>query len=192
MYITSLNRIAILARQPEQIFHSQDLGRLWNINNPNTLNTLLKRYKQKGLLFRIYKGLYSLLLPDKLDPLLLGIKALHGYSYVSTETILIEEGLITQMDYQYTFISNSSRNFQIGQRRFRSRKLQDKYLYNPAGIIEKNGILMASPLRALADLFYFNPNAYLDGSKMIDFKELNKLEKAIGYPITKNHHAHSA
>src|SRR3989338_1103585 len=173
MLKTVLNRIAILARQSEQIFHSRDLGRLWNINNANTLNTLLKRYKQKGLLFRIYKGLYSLLSPDKLDPVLIGIKALHSYAYLSTETVLIEEGIITQLDYRYTLVSNSSRNFQIGQYRFKSRKLQDQYLYNSAGIIEKNGILRASPLRALADLFYFNPNAYVDGLKTIDFKKLN-------------------
>ena len=191
MLKTVLNRIAILARQSEQIFHSRDLGRLWNINNANTLNTLLKRYKQKGLLFRIYKGLYSLLSPDKLDPVLIGIKALHSYAYLSTETVLIEEGIITQLDYRYTLVSNSSRNFQIGQYRFKSRKLQDQYLYNSAGIIEKNGILRASPLRALADLFYFNPNAYVDGLKTIDFKKLNILQEEIGYPLTKKYHAHS-
>lgn len=189
--MNSLNRIAILARQPEQVFHSRDLGRLWNISNANTLNTLLKRYSQKGLLFRIYKGLYSLLPPDKLDPLLIGIKALHGYAYVSTETILVQAGIILQMDYQYTFISQFSRHFQISQYHFRSRQLQDKYLYNTAGIIEKNGILKASTLRAIADLFYFNPKAYLDGIQTIDFKELNKLQKEIGYPITKKHHANS-
>ncbi len=179
------NRIAILARQPEQIFHSQDLGRLWKIENTNTLNTLLKRYNQKGLLFRIYKGLYSLISPEKLNPILIGIKALHGYAYVSTETILIQDGFIMQLDYQYTLVSSISRHFKIGQHHYESRQLQDQYLYNPAGIIEKNGILQATPLRALADLFYFNPKAYLDGMQMIDFKELNKLQKEIGYPITK-------
>lgn len=185
------NRIAILARQPEQIFHSQDLGRLWNINNTNTLHTLLKRYNQKGLLFRIYKGFYSLLPPDKLDPLLIGTKALHSYAYVSTETILIREGIIMQMDYQYTFISKYSRNFQIGKYYFKSRQLQDRYLYNSAGITKKNSILQASALRALADLFYFNPKAYLDGMQTVDFQELNKLQKEIGYPITKKHNANS-
>ena len=177
------NRIAILARQSEQIFHSQDLGRLWNINNTNTLNTILKRYSQKGLLFRIYKGLYSLLHPDMLDPLLIGIKALHTYAYVSTETILVKAGIITQLDYQYTLISSTSRHFQIGRHHFRSRKLQDQYLYNSAGISEENGILKAGTLRALADLLYFNPKAYLDGMHTIDLKELNKLQKEIGYPM---------
>lgn len=186
------DRIAILARQTEQVFHSGDLGRLWNISKTNTLNTLLKRYRQKGLLYRIYKGFYSLISPDKLDPLLVGIKALHGYAYVSTETILIQEGIITQMDYKYTLVSGISRHFKIGQNHFKSRQLQDQYLYNSKGIVEKNGILKASPLRALADLFYFNPKAYLDGIQTVDFKALNKLQKEIGYPITKKHHAHSA
>ncbi|MBI4235543.1 hypothetical protein HY604_04560 [Candidatus Peregrinibacteria bacterium] len=184
--------ISILARQPHPVFHSGDLARLWHINNKNTLNTLLKRYTQKGHIFRIYKGLYSLLPPDKLSPLLLGIKAMHGYAYVSTETILIEEGLIMQMAYKYTLISGKSRQFNVGKYNFRSRKLDDRYLYNPTGIIENDGILKATKLRALADLLYFNPKAYIDGFRTIDLKELNALQNELGYPLTKNHHAHTA
>lgn len=178
------NKITILARQKNPIFHVRDLARLWNMQNANTLYTLLKRYNQKGLLFRIYKGLYSFLPPEKLNPFLLGIKALHGYAYVSTETILVQEGIIMQMVYQYTFVSNASRDFKIGQHSFKSRQLQDKYLYNTTGIYEKNGILTASRERALADLFYFHPNIYLDGINTVDFKKLNELQAEIGYKIT--------
>ncbi len=189
---TASQRITLLARQRQPVFHTGDLARLWNIQNPNTLYTVLKRYTAKGLLFRIYKGLYSLLPPDKLDPLFLGLKALHSYAYVSTETILIEAGLMMQMTYQYTLISRFSRHFTIGSHAFRSRKLEDKYLFNAAGIIQLNGILKATPERALADLFYFNPRAYVDGIDTVDFKKLNQLQKEIGYQITPKFHAHPA
>ncbi len=185
-------RIALLARQPQMILHSRDLARLWGIDKPNTLNTTLKRYNRRGILFRIYKGLYSLLPPEKLDPLLIGLKALHSYAYVSTETILIQAGLMAQISYKYTLVSKVSRNFQVAGHNFKSRQLADQYLFNPAGIIETDGMLKATPLRALADMLYLNPKFYFDGTQMVNLKELNKLQKEIGYPLTKKSHADPA
>lgn len=178
------DRIAILARQPHPVFHARDLARLWEIKKPNTLYTLLKRYTQRGVLFRIYKGLYSLYPIEKLDPLLLGIKALHGFAYISTETILVQAGIMSQVGYAYTLISASSRHFQIGPHCFKSRQLQDQYLYNPAGVIEENGILKATIERAALDLLYFNPKAYFDGRAKIDAQKFLTLQKEIGYPLT--------
>lgn len=178
-------RIAILARQSHSIFHASDLASLWGIKNTNTLYSLLKRYNQKDLLFRIYKGLYSLLPLEKLDPLIIGTKALHGFSYVSTETILVQAGMITQMDYHYTFVSNHSRRFQVGNYSFISRQLKDQYLYNPSGITCENGVLKANITRAVADLLYFNPKAYMDGINRIDFTKVREMQKEIGYPLTK-------
>ncbi|EKD31938.1 MAG: hypothetical protein ACD_77C00209G0001, partial [uncultured bacterium] len=149
--MSTSDRIAILAREDCPVFHTKDLARLWGIRNENTLYTNLKRYTKQGLIFRIYKGLYSILPPEKLDPLLLGVKALHGYAYISTETILVQEGVITQTIYNYTLISQHSRHFQIGHYEFKSRKLKDEYLYNPVGIFEEDGILKATLERAVAD-----------------------------------------
>ncbi len=185
----SSDRIAILARQNYPIFHTKDLARLWNIKNTNTLYTTLKRYTGRGLLFRIYKGLYSLLPIEKLDPLLLGVKALHSYAYVSTETVLAKEGIINQIIYNYTLISSHSRHFQIGPHEFKSRKLKDEYLYNSAGIFEEDGVLKATLERAVADLLYFNPKAYFDGMKMVDFDKVRHLQEEIGYPVTPVSHA---
>ena len=182
--ISASQRISLLARQPQTVFHARDLARLWNIEKENTLNGLLSRYYKKGLLFRIYKGLYSLQAPEKIDPFLLGVKALHSYAYVSTETILVRAGAMTQMVYDITLVSNRSARFQIGQHSYLSRQLQDKYLYNPAGIIQENGIFKATPERALADLWYFNPKAYIDGQDTFDKEKIRALQKEIGYPLT--------
>jgi predicted transcriptional regulator of viral defense system len=180
-----LDRIAVLARQPHLIFHTGDLRRLWNIKNLNTLYTLLTRYVKRGVLFRIYKGLYSLVSIDKLEPLLLGIKAIHSYAYVSTETVLVEEGVIAQVIYDHTLVSGYSRHFRIGQHSYTSRKLSAKFLYNPAGITEENGIMKATLERAVADLLYFNPRAYFDGIEIIDVAKVRALQEEIGYPLTK-------
>lgn len=184
--------LVLLARQPQTIFHADDLARLWNIQNPNTLYVLLSRLTRKKLLVRLVQGLYSLMPLEKIDPLLLGLKLLHGFGYVSTETILVQEGFIAQIIPHITLISSRSRRFRIGPYSFISRQLQDSFLYHPAGIVEENGILRANFFRAAADLLYFNPKAYVDGMKRIDVSQLRAMQKQIGYPLIPFHHVASA
>lgn len=178
------NRIALLAQQKQPIFHTNDLEILWNIRNKNTVYTLLKRYVKAGVLYRIFKGLYSLYPVEQLDSFLLGLKAMHQYSYVSTETILVQAGIISQIVYDITLISSRSAKFTIGARSYISRKLQDKYLFNPSGIIEKEGVRIATVERAAADLLYFNPKAVLDGKRMLNIKKIKDIQLEIGYPLT--------
>lgn len=180
----SADRIAALAQRGEVIFHVDDLAMLWNIRMPNTLYTALKRYTQSKLLFRLQKGLYSLLPPEKLEPRLIGVKWLHRYSYISTETILSQAGVLSQVFPVVTLVSSVSRQFQLAGHSFRSRQLKDAFLFNSAGISEDHGVKLASPERAVADLLYFNPHAHLDVPTIVDFREVNRLQKEIGYHVT--------
>lgn len=179
-------RLSILAKSGELIFHTRDLANLWGIQNNNTIYTLLKRYSKKGLLLRIHKGLYSLKPTKDLNPWLLGLKVLHQYGYVSAETILIGEGIIQQQIDQTTLVSSVSKKFFVSGIHYHSRKLADKFLYNPVGIRENNGIRQATIERAIADLLYFNPKIYFDAdsSKIIKWKGVMEIQNAIGYPLT--------
>ena len=180
------NRFAQLAKIDEVLFHVGDFANLWQIQNSNTLYTTLKRYTQKGLLFRVYKGLYSLKPLNELDPLLLGLKVMHAYAYVSTETILSQAGIIQQEIGFFTLVGSQSKRFSVAGHEYRVRKLKDTFLYQTAGVVEERGIKKASAERAVADLLYFNPRAYLDAfsSKMIDWKKVKKIQKEVGYDIT--------
>lgn len=200
-------RFAELAKQGEVVFHTKDLANLWGITNSNTLHTTLKRYVQNGLLHRIYKGFYALHPTNDLNPYLLGIKALHNYAYISTETVLHDSGIIMQSIPYITLISNRSKRFTIGERYYRSRKLQDKYLYYSIEINHaqkdipevdgwkmiqvafhyKNGwqkIKWATVERAVADLLYFNPRAHFDNEQKINWERVRETQKKIGYPLT--------
>lgn len=179
--VDASERFAEIARMREQVFHARDLANLWRIKNNNTLYTTLKRYVRRGLLFRIYKGLYSLKSAGEIDPRLLGTKALHQYAYVSTETILAEAGLIQQKIGWITFASSQSKKFSIEGNNYWSRKLADRFLFHPAGIVKKGGVFLAAPERAVADLLYFNPRAYFDAAHLIDWKKVKKIQKEIGY-----------
>ncbi len=175
------NRFAQIAKLRELVFHAQDLANLWQIKNPNTLYTTLKRYNKKGLLFRIYKGLYSIKPIHELDPLLLGIRAIHQFAYISTETVLAQAGIIQQNINNITLISSQSKRFSIGNYHYYSRQLKDEYLYQTIGIINKDGIRIANVNRAIADMLYFNPQAYFDANKLINWKEVKKIQQKIGY-----------
>ena len=184
----SARRFADLAKAGELIFHSKDLANLWHIKNSNTLHTTLKRYAQQGLITRIYKGLYSLKPLDQLNPIVVGIKALHSYSYISTETVLAQAGIIQQHIPYITLVSSTSKHFSIGDYSYRSRKLADKFLYQEIGIEKIDGIKIATPERAVADLLYFNPQAHFDNRKAIDWKKVKLLQQKTGYHLTNNKH----
>lgn len=178
------DKLAKIAKFGEVIFHTSDLANLWQIKNPNTLYKAIERYVKNGFLFRIYKGFYSIRPIEKLDPFLIGAKALHQFCYISTETVLIKEGIIQQDINQITLVSSLSLRFKIGDNNYYSRKLRKEFLYNPAGITEKDGIKIASGERAAADLLYFNSKAHFDAMKLIDWKKVREMQKEIGYPIT--------
>lgn len=181
-------RLAEIIKLGQIIFHTDDLANLWQINNVNTLYTTLKRYAQAGLLFRIYRGFYSLKPVSRLDPLLLGVKSLHEFSYVSAETVLERAGIIFQSRNIITLVSSKSKQFSIGDYQYRSRKLTDQYLFNPAGITEVNGIKIASVSRAAADLLYFNPRAHFDAERLINWRQVKKIQRAVGYALTYDHY----
>ncbi|MEA2064811.1 MAG: hypothetical protein U9O66_00750 [Patescibacteria group bacterium] len=181
-----LNRFAQIARLGNVIFHTKDLANLWQIKDANTLYTTLTRYNKQRLLFRIHKGFYSIKPINQLDPLLLGTKALHSFSYVSAETVLAEQGIIFQSSNKITLISAKSKKFRIGDNNYYSRKLSDRFLFNSVGIKNNNGVKIASIERAVADLLYFNSKAYFDNSKKINWKKVKKIQKEIGYPLTSN------
>ncbi len=175
------NRIKILLEDGRSIYHTQDLAVLWRISNENTLYKTISRYIKKGLLKSIHKGFYSTLPIEKLDPFYLGVMALKRYGYVSTESILKENGVIFQDIKYITLVSDISKRMKIKYYSFLVRKMKEDYLYNPAGILFSGSIAKASLERAVADMLYFNPHYYFDNEKSIDWKKVKEIKNTIGY-----------
>ncbi|MBU1953400.1 hypothetical protein KKH03_00320 [Patescibacteria group bacterium] len=182
------HRFALLAQMNEKVFHASDLAALWEISNKNTLYTTLKRYGRSKLLYRIYKGLYSIVPPARLDPLLLGTKALHEYCYITTETVLFASGYISQKPSAITLAGSSSKKFKVTGNLYRSRKLNPKFLMNPLEILNikadnmSGAVKVASAERAIADMLYFNSHFHFD--KKVNWQKITQLQKQIGYPLT--------
>lgn len=142
----------------------------------------ITRYIDKDILFPVYKGLYSTVPLASLNPLELGQAIIHRYTYLTTESVLSQAGIISQRVYDYTFASDQSKRVSVGEWSFRFRKLKDDYLLNPVGIIRQNGIFVAIVERAVADMLYFNPKYSFDIPQGVDFDKVKSIQKEIGYP----------
>lgn len=163
------------------MFHTNDLALLWDIADRNTLYTTVKRYIKRGVLTPIHKGFYTTGKIESLDPVELGIKSLHRYAYLSTESVLVEEGIILQEIVYITLVSDISRQFQIIGNSYRVRKMESRFLYQTIEITDKNGYKKATVERAVADLLYFNPRYHLDGAKLIDWGKVKFIQKEVGF-----------
>lgn len=174
------NRFLMISKTKEEIFHINDLARIWKINNRHNLAITLSRYVKARLLFRIYRGLYSLKKVSELDPVDLGHKVINSYSYLSCETILAKHGLIFQQLNYFSFVGLKTKRIKIGSNQYYCRQLKKAYLYNDIGVI-KNGQSFneASLERAVADILYFNPHYHFDNLAKINKSKLKHIQKNV-------------
>ncbi len=173
------NRFLSIAKLGISVFHIDDLARIWGINNRNTLLTSLRRYVESGLIYRLYRGLYSIKPLAELDPLLLGAQAIHDYCYLSSETILVKHGIIFQQVNYFTFIGKKTKRFKMGSYKYYCRQLKDKFLYNDIGIDKTGKFNFATPERAVADILYFNPKYHFDNPTAINWKEVTRIQAVV-------------
>ena len=179
---TKMYRISELVKLDRKLFHTNDLAVLWGISNKHNLYMAITRYIDKGILFPIYKGLYSTVPFNDLNPLEVGKAVIHRYTYITTESVLSQAGVISQAVYDYTFVADLSKRVSVGPWSFRFRKLKDEYLYNPVGISNQNGVFVASTERAVADMLYFIPKYHFDVPESVDFEKVRLIQKEVGYP----------
>ena len=174
-------RLDKLIKLDRKLYHTNDLALAWNIANKNTLYTAIKRYVKKGVLIPVHKGLYSTTPLSQLDLVELGKAIIHRYTYLSTESVLVRNGIITQNIYFTTFVCGVSKKVKIGDQNFLFRKLKDEFLFNPTGIQNQNGVLVATTERAVADMLYFNPKYHFDLLGNVDLDKVKQIQKEIGY-----------
>ena len=154
---------------------------MWEVENRNTLTTTVKRYKERDILFTLKKGLYSVVPINKLDSFELGCAMCGPFSYVSTETVLVNKGIIVQGLSAITLVGQKKMDFTIGDNRFVCRYLNPKFLVNRAGISDNLRYSVATKERAVADMLFFNPKYYFDNNLVTQKMNINKLKKEVGY-----------
>lgn len=183
--IRNTDKQKILLQTDQRIFKTSDLALLWDIQNRNTLIKTIQRYIDRGILFRIYKGLYSTLPVKDLDKYELACAIGGPFSYVSAESVLAKEGIIFQDIKKVTLFGKKKKEITVGDTTYLCRYLNDRFLLNRFGIKDSKGYSVATVQRALADIRYINPKFFVDNDLSIDESEINNLSKEIGYDSTK-------
>ena len=177
-----IDKVGILIRQPQKLFHTLDLKVLWGVKNQNTLYKTISRLLKKGILISVQKGLYSLVPLDQLEAAEIGFRAINHFSYLSTESILSKNGIINQSPARITFVSSMPANFNINGNDYLVRQLKPKFLNNSLGVIQNDrGMLAATTERAIADMVYFQPNYHFDADRVIDWNLVKNYQQQIGY-----------
>ena len=130
-YMYRINRskpekVNSLLKQERKLFHTQDLALIWGINNKNNLYTTVKRYIKNGVLIPIHKGFYSVIELNKINPVDLGIAYLHQYAYLSTESVLVEYGIISQDIPYFTLVSGVSKKFGLEKNSYFVRQIRNR------------------------------------------------------------------
>lgn len=181
-----LNKLVLLLKSKQQLFHTHDLALLWGIENRDTLRMTISRYIKKGILTPIIKGVYSTIPVDQIDRYKLGAVLINKFCYISCETVLFVEGVINQFIYPITYVSPVSLRINNDDYiRFSYRQLKSEFLLNPEGVRKENGYLIATKERAVADMLYFRPRYYLDNPESVDWKLVAKIQQTVGYKIQK-------
>lgn len=168
-----MTKIAKLLKTDQTIFSVQDLRLVWGESNHNNLLKAIQYYVEKGEIVRVRNGLFHLA-NTEFDVKELGNK-LRTPSYISFETVLFSEGVIFQWGKSISLAAQNSEEVEIGELRFKFRKLKDEVLLNKQGIELKENLAIATLERAFLDMIYVNSEFYFDNLRGLNFSVCRNL-----------------
>ncbi len=171
---TKINR---LIQNQQSIYSLDDLGIIWGQTKRSDTVQSARDYVKRGSLIRIKRGVYAVA-GRNISNLEIA-NHLYTPSYLSGETALALHGLTFQYTEKVFSMALRNRTIKVGATCYVYRQLKREVLLNTAGIETKDGILMASKERAIADLIYVNkrgyPFEYLDGVDWDNLVEIGKI-----------------
>jgi predicted transcriptional regulator of viral defense system len=150
----------VIARSERPFFSRNELD-VWLKGSTARRDALLRRAMAAGEIVRIRRGLYMLgpsYQKEKPNPLALA-QHVYGPSYISLESALSFHGWIPEAVYTVASVSlNRSKIFETPAGRFEFVRVPQRFFYAGVDRIELSNrsgtVLMASPLKALADWVY--------------------------------------
>jgi len=153
--VFTIDEIALISRDPER----------------NNLKSKINYYARKGELRNVRKGIYTKI---EYDPFELATK-IFTPSYISLETVLWNEGVIFQTYETIFVISYLSRKIEVDENQIQYRRINEKYLLNPTGIIQKQNYAIATKERAFLDTLYLYKEYYFDNLEALEKEKVFSL-----------------
>ena len=147
----------------------------------NSLYVILNRLVKQGELIRITSGIY--ILPERYGEIERIANTLYFPSYLSFDTALAKFGVISQLPYTLMFATTlKTKTIKLSDYKAEYKKLKKELFFGYT--INKEGLLIATPEKALFDIYYISSF----GKMYFDFNsiDVSKVEmKKVKYLIKK-------
>jgi hypothetical protein len=88
-------------------------------------------------------------------------------------------GIIFQPYESIYVIAKRSEKVMINHQQYIYRKIKDDCLLNPIGLVQKNGVTMATPERAIADKIYLDGDEYFDNLRSINWELMKEINSRV-------------
>jgi predicted transcriptional regulator of viral defense system len=160
----------------QTVFGFSDLSSAVEGYSGPKLKSALKYAVQKGDLYRISKGIYSLSTEYSKQEF---ANKYRSPSYISLYTVFQKAGIVFQPYSSIYIISNRSEEVDIDSQTYIYRKIKDEILLNPMGIKNENNIQVATAERAMCDKLYLDGDEYFDNVRNIDWEFMRKINNQV-------------
>ena len=164
----------LLIQANKNIFNVDDLVAIWQSAKRRDALESIKGYIQRGKIFNLYKGIYSL--REDFDYFELAQK-LFTPSYISYYSALALHGIIFQKYSDIHLYALDSKTIKINEQKFIYHKVKKNILYNQRGLLREKNYIIASPERAICDSLYLNKNIAFDNLRNLDIKKILDISK---------------
>lgn len=179
--MNNAQRLKILTDSGKTVFNLKNLQSLWGIENQTT-KVIAKRMADKGLIFRISRGYYSLN-KDFSDYGLANL--IISPSYISLYTSLFYHEISFQISNTITSVALLSYQKEVKEKVFKYYAMKKNLFFNLEGVNRQNNLSIASPERAILDSFYFGLLPNIDNPENINLTYLKKISSYYPKEINK-------
>lgn len=160
----------------QTVFSFSDLSHMVDGYTGPKLRSALKYAVQNGDIFRISRGIYSLTRDYS------RLEFANKYrtpSYISLYSVLQKTGVVFQPYSTIHVVSNRSREVEIDGQKYLYRKIKDIVLLNTLGVLNENGVQMASIERAICDKLYLDGVEYFDNLRNVNWDLMSQLNNQV-------------
>ena len=151
--------ISAILRSSRTVFTFKDISLMWRNTDKKAVIAGINYYISTGQLHRIRRGIYA---KDKnYDKTELACR-IYTPAYVSFETVLTRAGINFQYYGQIFIASYLTREIVVDGQVYQYRKIKNTLLTDSAGVLNKDGIAIATLERAFLDTLYLNTDYHFD------------------------------
>lgn len=185
--------IKLLQSKQLSLLTLDDFGKLFNINNRQTLYKKIARLEKAQIVKKLIKGKYQFLFHPVNDFIIANF--LYHPSYISLESALSFYGIITGFSYQITSVSvKPTKSIEINQKNS-SKTKEFKYSQIESALFwgyeKQDGFLLAEKEKAILDYIYFGVKGLrnlifdemdfseIDKDKLLNYAEKTKNKKVV-------------